>query len=359
MNLNPDIPFELELTSTNRIVVPEFTINLEETNAKVSSIKKIINFKKSHPDKFIFTQSDMRMIIRKGEEIPHCPRQFMEVKVLKNFSWEPTLSMLYGSYFETLCLGRGAAGKMVLDLPRKVLSEKKKREMQIMGIPDEQIKGEKTVDQIRIEQQALRFPQRLTELKVTINEYNTQVPILKHLWDNVYVSGELDIWPSLMLTHEGLRWVILDLKLTSDVYNTWGEYCWGEPENMDHTQGHMYLELIKNIDFHLNPHLRELQDTMPTVFEMANNGEFSFYYWVWGYKKEPLHLQEKYNIRVHYGPTERSELWESFRKYVAIVEHYLALNAIPTQPCYDFCAKCPVSSLNGGYCTDMVLTKVV
>jgi len=362
MSFNPDKPFDLGLSDSTPVAqVPQAkSVIIEETKVEVSiQPKKEIHFKLMHPDKFIVTQSDMKKLIQFGEEVPHCALQFMETIIFKNFKWPESLSMLSGSYFETLCLGSGAGGKKVLDLPRKTLSEKKYKEMIAAGIPEADIKGEKTIDQVRIEQQALRFPQRMAELKIAINEYNTQVPILKHLWANVFLAGELDIWPTVMLTPEGLRWVILDLKLTADVYSTWGDFAWGAPETMDHTQGRCYLELIENINFELNPHLKDLHDTMPKVFEKANNGDFAFYYWIWGYKKEQLHLQEKNNIRVHYGQMERKELMESIRKYVAIVEHYMNMDTIPTHPCFDFCNKCPVSSLNGGYCTDMSLTQVV
>ena len=103
----------------------------------------------------------------------------MEIKILKNFDRPETLAMICGSYFETLCLGSGAGGRKTLDLPRKTLSEKRYREMIASGIPESEIKGDKTIDQLRIEQQVLRFPQRLAELKIAINEHNTQVPIMK------------------------------------------------------------------------------------------------------------------------------------------------------------------------------------
>jgi len=356
--MNPDIPFDLDTSRADDIQVVEPNPFHEGTSNMVPAKKKI-DFRRQHPGKFIVTQSDMRLLIRKGEEIPHCPLQFMEVKIFRNFEFPESLSMLKGSYFETLCLGKGAGGKRISDLPRKALTDKRIREMIASGIPESDILGEKTIDQERIEQQAMRFPMRVDELKMVVHEQNTQVPVLKHLWGDVYLSGELDIWPTTMMTPEGLRWVVVDLKLTGDVNSQWGDFCWGTPEHMDHTQGHIYLELIENIDLDLNPHLKPLYASLPKVFEKANKGDFEFYYWVWGYKKEPLHLQEKCNIRVRYGPTERAELKESIRKYVAIVEHYLSMDEIPTNPSYELCKNCPVGAIFGGYCTHMTLTQVV
>ena len=363
MTFDPNMPFDLGLPTPEPQVpqaqtIPEETVEKVKVEVSIEPEKKI-EFRKLHPDKFIITQSDMKMVIRKGEEIPHCPLQFMEIKVLRNFKRIETLSEMCGCYFETLCLGSSAGGRTTLDLPRKTLTQKAYREMIAKGIPENEIMGGKTIDQERIEQQAMRFPQRCNDLKITINSENTQVPILKHLWDNVYLAGELDIWPTLILTPEGLTWTIIDLKLTGDVYNRWGDFCWGSPELMDHTQGHVYHELIRDIDLNLNPHLKPMYESMPYVFDKANNKEFAFYYWVWGYKKEPLHMQEKSNIRVRYGDLERKELMESIRKYVVLVNHYAMMPEIPTTPCYHFCHNCPVSALQGGYCTKTTLTQEV
>jgi hypothetical protein len=117
---------------------------------------------------------------------------------------------------------------------------------------------------------------------------------------------------------------------------------------MDHTQGLGYLQLIKDINMELNPHLQEMFDKIPNLH--ANANKFGFVYWVFGYDKEPLENQEKF-VEVEETPLKVKEFYESVRKYVSTIEMYMAMDDVPTNPIYDLCKDCPVNKSNGGYCT--------
>ena len=252
-----------------------------------------------------------------------------------------TASMLNGSYFETLCIGSGAGGRKTEDLPRKRLV--KARELENMkrkesGLPE--VKGDKTMDQIRIEQQAQRFKVLSAKYQITVLDENTQIRITVpwHKNPEVYLSCEFDIFPTAIITNEGLKLAIIDLKLTADINASFGEYCWGAPEYMDLIQAYMYhycaRQVISNID--MNPHVVELL-TKPAVGLIQQN-QLEFYYWVFNYKKEQL---EDKLIKVQWDATKEQELHEAIRKCVSLIEYYSELKW-PEKPQYKLCKECTI-----------------
>jgi hypothetical protein len=87
-----------------------------------------------------------------------CPRKEKELSIDRTIAWTSD-SMDDGKYFETLCLGSGRDGEMVLDLPRKKLTKAQEQANIIAEMEGTPIlfKGEKKIDQVRIDEQALRF----------------------------------------------------------------------------------------------------------------------------------------------------------------------------------------------------------
>ena len=344
-------PFDLNASGVEP-PVKGGTIPEVKTTIEVSiEPRRVINLRDLHPDKFLVSQSDMKYFLFKGDEREnYCPRYAMEAVIGRHYKKPPTDSMLAGSYFETLVLGSGAKGEITLDLPRKKISPKAEREWLAEGKNLKDLKGEKTIDQLRIEIQAERCKQRAYQLGVDINPIVTQVPLIKHLWDNIFLIGELDIFPALVSTERGKILAIIDLKLTSNVHSRWGDFCWGAPEFMDHTQAYQYLELVRDIDITLNPHIAPILEKFPYLIQQGSDGDIGFNYWVFGYQKEPLEEQENLNIWVEYDALKQRELYESVRKYIAIVQsfgQYGTLNKVPARPSSDNCKNCPVA-----YCTD-------
>ncbi len=236
-------------------------------------------------------QSLIARFLYKGDERELiCPYQRYCYDIAHTHKYR-TLSMLNGSFFETLCIGRGAGGKIIDDLPRKKLV--KARELENIRRKENdlpEIKGDKTMDQIRIEQQANRFKILCAKYQVSVFESNTQTKIIVpwHKNPDVLLSMEYDIFPTPIITNDGLMMAIIDLKLTADIHVTYGEYCWGAPEYLDIIQGMMYhygaRQLVDHVNF--NPHMTDLL-TKPAV-NMIKNNALKFYYWVFNYKKETL-----------------------------------------------------------------------
>ena len=286
-------------------------------------------------------QSLISRFLYKGEERELvCPKWIYHCDILKTHHYR-TESMTKGSFFETLCIGRGAGGKIVDDLPRKKLKKEEefeniKRERN--GLPS--LKGEKTIDQIRIEQQAARFKILSAKYQITVANENTQVRITVPWTKNpeIMLSIEFDIFPSAMITNDGLKMVIIDLKLTMDIHTTFGEYCWGAPEYLDVIQAMMYQygarEVINNVN--LNPHMVELL-TKPAVNLIKQYG-FEFYYWVFNYKKTEL---EDKLVKVTWDATREKELHQSIRKTVALIDFYEKQDW-PTKSNFKLCKECTI-----------------
>jgi len=148
---------------------------------------------------FKFSQSSTKAL----EDIDACPSKWNAMYVNKEWRRIPSLAMLKGSYFEQLWLGSGATDEVVLDLPRKK-------------------NGEKTIDQVRIEEQArtatdLFTPSHPSFLGYTIHK--TQIR-----FESEDKEGTADIWAT---DRDGESWLI-DCKLTEDLTSTWGDYAWGK-----------------------------------------------------------------------------------------------------------------------------------
>jgi len=287
------------------------------------------------------TQSLINRFLYKGEEREQlCPRKIYCIDIAQTHHYR-TESMLKGSYFETLCIGSGAGGRKTEDLPRKRLT--KVRDLENIkrkehGLPE--VKGDKTLDQQRIEQQAARFRILSAKHQITILEENTQVRIRVpwHKNPDIHLSCEFDIFPTAIMTKDGLKLTIIDLKLTADVNATYGEYCWGAPEYMDLIQAYMYhycaRQLINNVD--LNPHVKEVLTA--SAANLIRDNQLQFHYWVFNYKKDTL--EDKF-ILVQWDETKEAELHESIRKCVSLIEFNEQMDW-PTKPNYKICKECTV-----------------
>jgi len=350
-----NLPFDLNTGPVSKEQVPVKEENTVNISINIEARPQRVNLREIHKNKILVSQSDIKWFYHRMEERDHCPRKGYELKILRRYKEPTTEAQEKGCYFETLCLGSSAGGKATFDLPRKKLTSKQVTEGLKKGIPLQDVKGDKTIDQIRIEEQALRFQQRIVELGVHVGPDNTQVPIIKHIFDNVYLIGELDIFPAVIKTPEGIRKAMIDLKLTGDIRSTFGEYGWGNFEYMDHIQAFCYHELITDIDLDLNPHLGEIFGKNPMLASDLAKGMYEFYYWVFGYKKAD---PDQENIfRVTYNATKRAELYQQIRAYVALTQMYVEAEKkgiLQTNSQYVHCKDCPVSSLvSGGYCTDV------
>lgn len=289
---------------------------------------------------FAISPSLIKKFFRKGNEIEYCPSRVMNTFISPVVEDSTSESQLYGQFFESLCIGRTRNGVCVNDLPRKKLLYKQKLENERLfeqGLSPIHL-GEKTVDQIRIEQQSLVFKQLCKKYMMVIEDFNTQTEIRHVLNSEFVLVGHPDIFPTPILSRGGLRMVGIDLKLTIDTSSEFGDFCWGRPELMDQTQGWMYKYIINNIKPEENTHLSDI--LIDSVVNMCHQNEVNFYYWVYGYS--PKSLNNKF-VPVKYDKHAELETKELIRKTMSIVE-FNDKKGWPAIPSYKVCNDCPLKT---------------
>ena len=281
-------------------------------------------------------QSLIKKFYHKGNEVPHCPRKIIDADFIE------TESMTKGKYFETHLLGSSAKGDAVYDLPRRKLTKKQIAQNIINereGKP--LIIGDKLTDQKRIDIQIERAKKLIAKHQITIAPgINTQVPVFKR-WEqdpNIILRGEFDIFPTGLWSRKFNKYLLaaIDLKLTAKLDSTWGKYCYGAPEHLDEIQGIFYQYALYDLDFELNPHLKELiNQGMVDRFRE----ELRFYLWVFNYATDDL--DDKF-FQIVYTKAKEYELFESIRKTLSIIEKYNNEGWQPV-PDGDECRNCPLA----------------
>lgn len=260
--------------------------------------------------KFTISQSLVKQMYRKGDEVEHCPAQINALYIEKSASIE-SLTFDRGNYFEYLAIGAGAiAGNVVDDLPRLK-------------------NGDKSVDQIRIEEQAMRFKSLMPMYGMKPLEVQK---IVKTPWvydDDVTLRIVIDFISPIKyrtgpIVHD-YDLALIDLKLTQNINNTFGDFSWGFPANMDLIQAVFYYH----------------------VWEEHTGEKAPFYYWVFDHKKNP---ENKIIRKKDPEPIDLAELHESIRKTHANLIYYAA-NEWPTNPNINLCKRCPLKDL----CKDSVV----
>lgn len=288
---------------------------------------------------FYLNQSTIKKFIKKGSEISHCPRQIYYSYISREFPDPTTDAMLKGKYFESKAImGTAHGGDLVLDLPRKRVPEKIKKK-------NPNAIGDKTVAQIRIDEQVEIFKQKAEQYGVVYNEYNTQVKIYKRWHENpkVILSGELDIFPTVIKYKESWYLTIVDLKLTGSIANTFGDFSWADFDNMDHLQALHYLYLLKDIDFDLNNKINPGNNLRALLndkrLEMINNDYLLFIYWIFDYKPK---LEDMFKPFIM-NNFDLQHYYETIRKAIAMLE-FMHTQKYPPNPNAALCSKCNVKN---------------
>lgn len=185
---------------------------------------------------FIWTQSALKDFER--EDV--CPYKWKKKWIDKEIPSISNAAMDKGKYFEYLAIGAGArSGEDVTDLPRNK-------------------NGSKTVDQIRIEEQA-EFCKELFNPK-SDSFIGVEIVSVQEYLHNEDEGGTLDILGRRISNDKP---VIIDLKLTADITNT-RAYGWGNIYDVDFTQQKHYHNLFKNL-YNQDP------DTLVLVFDYSPN----------------------------------------------------------------------------------------
>jgi len=201
-----------------------------------------------------------------------CPRKWYEIYVAKTAPRIFKESFNKGMYFEQQVVGSSAHGMGVAQ--PKLLSN-----------------GNKAVAYQRIDDQAyfakgVVFPLFEVNIKNVQETINTRYISRKKVIPAIIeLEGTLDIIADM---HDkelavGPRESIIDLKVTSDINSTYGEYAWGAPLKMDHTQAYFYSYLLQSENYH------KIYGSaaMYNFDSLFNLDWITFYYMVFDYKPVP------------------------------------------------------------------------
>jgi len=288
---------------------------------------------------FPINQSLIRGLLYNSEDRDerYCLRSVYLTRITRQLKMPVSNAMLAGKYFETKCLGK-SSGYDVHDLPRKKLTKKQLAENAVRKKENRPLLlGDKYLDHIRIDDQVNRFNALCQKYQIVITDSNVQVK-LRTIWENnpdVMLSAELDVFPTTILIDGELEAAIIDLKLTADIHNGYGEYCYGKPEYLDLIQGKMYHYIVRNINTKLNPELNSLMtDSVKTL--IAQN-RILFLLWIFNYKGDVL--EDKF-IKVTWDKTKEHELHASISKTISIMEDG-EKTGWPANPVDHLCKRCP------------------
>lgn len=216
---------------------------------------------------------------------------------------KPSDAMTRGNYFETLLMGATDTGEVV--------------QMERLD------SGAKSQAQIRVESQAAKMK------SVIKNEFEMNFHTARpHVWvaltdyedekgKRIYqLRARLDMVTSMKIGDKVLPNVIVDFKITDSIQTNFGDFAWGFPQAMDHTQAFLYS----------------------WAWFMKYNEWIPFWYIV-------LDLSPKMEYKMvggQVGPSEISELKQSIRATIAQVEYNFAAENWERTPSYDNCNRCPL-----------------
>jgi len=262
------------------------------------------------------TSSIIKELYPKGEERTICPRQFHGIYITKEYEPEDRLAWMKGRYFESQLIG-ASRDEVVDDLPRDARN------------------GKKTIDHQRIDDQILVAKQVLMYYNVDVNKFNVQTVLRTPYNEKYCLKGTLDIFPTTVLDTLSAELIpaIVDIKLTEDVENKWGDFCWGAPSYMDNTQAVHYSNLVHTIDNGMN----DISSYPKELIDMCTKGVIDFFYFVFGYKKTKGFRNP---IRV-IASAKMEEYNETLRKTISKLD-MLESQGWPAIRNSDLCPTCPV-----------------
>jgi len=313
--------------------------------------------------KFYVSQSAIKNVISSGSEKQYiCPYQYFVSYIVKTHPTKTSLAMQLGKYFESEFIGGTAHGGELVtskDLPKKKVTKKMLR-------INPNAKGEPYISELRINKQVEIGKEKAKKYGLIFTEENTQIVIFKRWYKNpkIILRGELDSFPNV-IKHPvlGLRLALIDIKLTANITNDYGPFCWGDFERMDNLQAVMYSYLVQDIDFDLNDELNPgnnlRQIFTDLVQKMIRENQMIFIYWVFDYKpeyadifqpypampkdyKENPHLYDK-NTLCKVSELDYKQLHETIRKFVAMIEYMHKLKYIK-KPTKELCSTCHVNT---------------
>lgn len=192
----------------------------------------IITNKAGYIKELYIHQSLIRRIMNKGTRRDYCPLQIYYTMITGELKFKPSRYMKNGLYFEAGALNNGI--------------DKNGQVPQLERLKN----GKKSTENLRIDEQIFNFRESVSkQLNLVIRkdniwrQFNAEVDdaVLKDRFKfQIFVEMETDLISPIKYKEFDHDVAIIDVKLTGDRNGCFGEFCWGEPERMDHIQAFLY-----------------------------------------------------------------------------------------------------------------------
>jgi hypothetical protein len=222
-------------------------------------------------------------LVKQSEKKEFCPRAYYSIEILGEFQKAESLPMTQGKYFEYLATGAKDRDGSIAEL-------------------NSTLKGKPTVSQLRIEWQAKQFKSNLEKHNIEIVSVGNKLSF--NLFDEFLTTGIEDA----EVLYQGEP-AIMDIKLTGDINNTFGDFSWGDFQGMDKLQAYTYT-LLK---YHLT------------------KKRYRFIYYIADHKKNP-----EYKIEEVSDPLGRyQEVYNRFKNAFMRMTAFekLGYPAVPSENC--------------------------
>lgn len=230
--------------------------------------------------------------------------------------------MIKGQYFETQLIGSGVNGF--------------KREAPLLK------SGKKPIDIIRIDNQ-VEMAEMVFHKYGIIKDYvqiERKVPIeyKEHTGVKFFLKAHADLVSPIHMKGFDYPYAVLDVKLTQDRNNRFGDYCWGSPEFMNHNQPLLY-SFVFNLPFAY------------LLFDYRPKDDDA------GYKIIPVITTAMKNLDDSFKNVAKQRAVDLKVTIQNVIDKIVAwdIDGYPPEPGATVCKRCPLNPLNGGNCSEAYL----
>jgi hypothetical protein len=261
------------------------------------------------------SNSLIQKFIKKGNEIDYCPKQIYATYMTGEYSFDSTIAMKRGIYFETMLLGKNARDE---EVSPEVTASK--------GLP--------TAEQKRIDQQIINAKNVFEDRGIKFGINDVQVKgrkqlVMPELDFDIHLTQLADIISPIRYRDEMFEKAVIDIKLTSNLTSTFGDFGWGAFEWMDKNQAYVG-SYVHNLPFFY------------LVFDYPANNM--------GYRLFKVNTLQSYKGLSHEHPiynevlTRYHEMKETTRKTAAFIDYHNSTEW-EARPHVSLCVDCPVSHM--------------
>lgn len=334
LSLDEDIPIIQQVE-----FVPE-TIEVVKPEIVFVQPQKIKN---PESGKISISQTLIKDLFYKGEEIKHCNYYVYRTRILKDAPDISSTAMQAGLYAEQKMIGGSAHGNITTVLDRNRRSCKEKHRANCNGCElYNQCKKTALHEKLDYQVEIYKKLKENMDLDIEAN-INTQIKIYKEFPNepDFMLEGTLDIGPALFYHDNEYHPSLIDLKTTGSFDNQFGYMPWGNPDAIDHIQLNTYQYLFKDINFDINTHLPDGFKLLYKLFrQYINSFEMESFYWVFETQRKIEDLSNRI-IPAPWNKLIYDETHEQMRSVINLIKENYTFDRWEERTCCYQCNRCP------------------